>query len=102
MYVCIQKGVGAHLDNGDGLITLRLYLHRLWELCLIANFVFSCVGLFMGVKIGLLTLRDDHRLRVFEDRVLGRLFGPKRDEVIVGWRKLNNEVLQNLYTLLQV
>jgi hypothetical protein len=44
-----------------------------------------------------LTLREEHRLRVFENRVLRRIFGPKRDEVIVGWRKLNNERLHNLY-----
>jgi hypothetical protein len=34
---------------------------------------------------------------VFENRVLRRIFGPKRDEVIEGWRKLNNEELHNLY-----
>jgi hypothetical protein len=43
-----------------------------------------------------LTLREEHRLRVFENRVLRRIFGPKRDEVAGGWRKLNNEELQNL------
>jgi hypothetical protein len=35
---------------------------------------------------------------VFENRVLRRIFGPKRDEVIGGWRKLNNEELHNLYS----
>jgi hypothetical protein len=44
-----------------------------------------------------LTLREEHRLRVFENRVLRRIFGPKRDEVIGGWRKLHNEELHNLY-----
>jgi hypothetical protein len=44
-----------------------------------------------------LTLREEHRLRVFENRVLRGMFGPKRDEVIGGWRKLNNEELHNLY-----
>jgi hypothetical protein len=43
-----------------------------------------------------LTLRDDHRLRVFKDTVLRRIFGLKRDEVIRGWRKLHNEELHNL------
>jgi hypothetical protein len=37
-----------------------------------------------------LTLREEHRLRVFENRVLRRIFGPKRDEVTGGWRKLHN------------
>ena len=43
-----------------------------------------------------LTLREEHRLRVFENRVL-RIFGPKRDEVTESWRKLHNEELNDLY-----
>jgi hypothetical protein len=39
----------------------------------------------------------EHRLRVFENRVLRRKFGPKRDEVTGGWRELHNEELHNLY-----
>jgi hypothetical protein len=45
-----------------------------------------------------LTLREEHRLRVFENRVLLRIFGPKRDEVTGGWRKLHNEELLNLHS----
>jgi hypothetical protein len=45
-----------------------------------------------------LTLREEHRLRVFENRVLRRIFGPKRDEVTVEWRKLHNEELHDLYS----
>jgi hypothetical protein len=41
-------------------------------------------------------LREEHRLRVFENRVLRRIFGPKRDEVTGGWRKLHNEELHGL------
>jgi hypothetical protein len=44
------------------------------------------------------TLMEEHRLRVFENRVLRRIFGPKRDEVTGGWRKLHNEELHNLYS----
>jgi hypothetical protein len=51
----------------------------------------------VGAELGLLTLREEHRLRVFENRVLGRIFEPKRDEVTRGWRKLHNEELHNLY-----
>jgi hypothetical protein len=40
---------------------------------------------------------EEHRLRVFENRVLRRIFGPKRDEVIGGQRKLHNEELHDLY-----
>jgi hypothetical protein len=41
----------------------------------------------------------EHRLRVFENKVMGKIFGPKRDEVIGGWRKLHNEELHDLYCL---
>jgi hypothetical protein len=44
-----------------------------------------------------LTLREEHRLRVFENRVLRRIFGPKRDEVTGEWRKLHNGDRHNLY-----
>ena len=44
-----------------------------------------------------LTLREERRLRVFENRVLRRIFGPKRDEVTGEWRKLHNEELNDLY-----
>jgi hypothetical protein len=45
-----------------------------------------------------LTLSEEHRLRVFENRVLRRIFGPKSDEVTGEWRKLHNEELHNLYS----
>jgi hypothetical protein len=38
------------------------------------------------------------KLRVFEKRVLGRIFGPKRDGVMGGWRKMHNGELHNLYS----
>jgi len=46
-----------------------------------------------------LTLREESRLRVFENRVLRRIFGPKRDEVTGEWRKLYYEELVDLYSL---
>jgi hypothetical protein len=67
----------------------------------------------MSVKLGLsiilpmvlyecetwsLTLREEHRLRVFENMVLRRIFGLKRDEVAGSWRKLHNDELHNLYS----
>jgi hypothetical protein len=51
-----------------------------------------------GCKTWFLTLGEEHRLRVFENRVLRRMFGPKRDEVTGEWRKLHNEELHNLYS----
>jgi hypothetical protein len=51
-----------------------------------------------GCEAWSLTLRKDHRLRVYENRVLRRIFGPKRDEVTGEWRKLHNEELHILYS----
>jgi hypothetical protein len=51
-----------------------------------------------GCETRSLTLREEHRLRVFENRVLRRIFGTKRDEVTGEWRKLHNEGLHNLYS----
>jgi hypothetical protein len=45
-----------------------------------------------------LTLREEHRLRVFENRVLRRIFGPKSDEVTGECRKFLNEELRDLYS----
>jgi hypothetical protein len=45
-----------------------------------------------------LTLREEHRLRVFEDKVLRRIFASRRNEVTKDWRKLHNEELHNLYS----
>jgi hypothetical protein len=51
-----------------------------------------------GYETRSLRLREGHRLRVFENRVLRRIFGPKRDEVTLEWRKLHSEELHNLYS----
>ena len=52
----------------------------------------------MDVKIFSLTFREKHRLRVFENRVLRRIFGPKRDKVTGEWGKLHNEELNDQYS----
>jgi hypothetical protein len=51
-----------------------------------------------GCETSSLALREEHGLRVFENRVLRRIFDPKRDDVIGDWRKLHNEELHNLYS----
>jgi hypothetical protein len=51
-----------------------------------------------GCETWSLTVREEHKLRVFENRVLRRIFGPKREGVTGGWRKLHNEELHNLYS----
>jgi hypothetical protein len=68
-------------------------------LCL--YFIFKTIILpfiLYGCGTWYLTLREEHTLRVFENRVLRRIFGPKRDEVTGEWRKLHNEELRNLYS----
>jgi len=50
-----------------------------------------------GCETWSLTLREERRLRVSENRVLRRIFGPKRDEITGEWRKLHNGELNNLY-----
>jgi hypothetical protein len=51
-----------------------------------------------GCETWSLTTREKHRLRVYKNRVLRRIFGPKRDEVTEGRRKLHNEELHNFYS----
>jgi len=50
----------------------------------------------------LLKLREERRLRVFENRVLRRVFGSKREEVTGEWRKLRNEELRDLYSFANI
>jgi hypothetical protein len=54
------------------------------------------VGLY-GCETWSLTLREESRLRAFENKVLRRVFGSKGDEVTGEWRKLHNEELNDMY-----
>jgi hypothetical protein len=51
-----------------------------------------------GCEVWSLILRAEHRLRIFGNRVLRRIFGTKRDELTGDWRKLHNEELHSLYS----
>jgi hypothetical protein len=51
-----------------------------------------------GCKTWSLTLRDEHRLKVLENRVLRKKFGPKRGELTGVWRRIHNEELYDLYS----
>jgi hypothetical protein len=53
---------------------------------------------FCGCETWSATLREEHRLRVFENRILRRIFGPKAKEVTGEWRKLHSEELYILYS----
>jgi hypothetical protein len=63
----------------------------MYKTIILPLFMYDC-------KTWSLILREEHRLRVFEKRVLRRTFGSERDEVTGGWRKLLNEELLNLYS----
>ena len=67
----------------------------------ICNVIYAIIlpVVLCGCETWSLTLREERRLRVFENRVLRRVFEPKRDEVIGEWRKLHNEELSDLYSL---
>ena len=62
----------------------------------------NIIGLLLvelyGCETWSLTLREDHRLRVFENKVLRKVFGAKRDEITGEWRKLHNAELHALYS----
>jgi hypothetical protein len=55
-----------------------------------------------GCETWSLTLREEHRLRVFENRVRRKIFGPKRDEISGDWRRLYNEELYDVYSSLSI
>jgi hypothetical protein len=63
----------------------------------IRNYNFT--GFLYGCETGSLILREKLKIRVFDIRVLKRLFGPKWDEVTRGWLRLHNEHLIDLYSL---
>jgi hypothetical protein len=51
-----------------------------------------------GCETWSLSLREEHRLGLFENKVLGRIFGPKRDKATGGWKKLHGEELYDVYS----
>jgi len=68
-------------------------------MCLVLNLNHDLIlrVVLYGCKTWSLTLREKHRLVVFENRVLRRILGPKKKEMTGGWRRLYNEELHNLY-----
>jgi hypothetical protein len=83
-YCCVQNPLFSHLLSKNVKFTIykTIILH---------------VVLY-GCETWSLAVREEHKLRVFENRVLKIIFGPKRDDVIGGWRKLHNKELHNLYS----
>jgi hypothetical protein len=69
----------------------------------VKNLLSSCLLIILPVVLyrcetWSLTLRQEHRLKVLENKVMRRIFGPKRDEVSGGWRKLHSKELHDLYS----
>jgi hypothetical protein len=97
----IQEEINMRLNSGNAcyhsvhnLLSSRLLPKdikiRIYQTIILPVVLYGC-------ETWPLTLREEHRLKVFDNRVLRRVFGPKRDEVTGDWRKLHNEELHNLY-----
>jgi hypothetical protein len=96
----IQKEIKKRLNSGNACYRS---VQNLFSFCLLSKNIIirACRTIILpvvlyGCKTFSLTLREEHRLRVSENRVLRSIFGSKRDEVTGGWRKLHNEALHNL------
>jgi hypothetical protein len=72
----------------SGLLSVSVKI-RIYKTKILPVFLYGC-------ETWSLTLREEHKLRVFENRVLSRIFGPKRNGVMGRWRKLHNEELRDL------
>jgi hypothetical protein len=97
-----QEEIMGRMDSGNAcyhsdqnLLFFRLVLINLK--IRIYKTIILPVALY-GCELWTLTLREKRRLRVFENRVLRRLFGPKRDEEMGEWGKLHNDELHDLYS----
>jgi hypothetical protein len=99
---CIHEEIRSRLNSGNAcylavqnLLSSRLLSRnvkiKIYNTIILPVVLYGCETLF-------LMIREEHRLRVFENRVLRRIFGPKRDGVTGVWRKLHNEELHSLYS----
>jgi uncharacterized membrane protein len=89
----IQRDIKRRLISGNACyhsVQNLLYSRLLSKILLVVVY---------GCETWSLTLKKEHRLRSFENRVLRRIFGPKWDEVTGEWKKLQNEELRDLYSL---
>jgi hypothetical protein len=95
---CMHKEIKSRLNSGNACYhSVQSLSSRMLSMNLkvkIYKIIFMSVVLY-GCETWSLTLREEHRLRVFENRVLRRIFGPKSDEVTGGWRKLHSGELHN-------
>ena len=89
------KAGNARYHSVQNLLSSSLFSKNT-KIKLYRNIILSVV--LYGCETWSLTLREERRLRVFENRVMRRIFGPTRDEVTGEWRKLQNEELNDLYS----
>jgi hypothetical protein len=96
----MQEGIKSRLISGNAcyhLVQSLLSSHllsrnvkvKIYKTIILSVVLYEC-------ETWSLTVREEHRLRVFENRVLRRIFGAERDKVTRDWRKLHNEELHNL------
>ena len=99
---CIQEKINSRLKSGNACchsVQNLLSSSLLSKNLKIKKYRTSVLPFVLyGCEIWSLTLRKERRIRVFENRVLRRIFGPKRDEVTGEWRELHNEELNDLYS----
>ena len=95
-----QEEIKCRLEVGNScyysvqtLLSSRLH-SKIWKIKIYKTIILPVV--LCGCETWFLTLRDESRLRVFENRILRRIFGPKRD-ANGEWRRLHNEKLRSLY-----
>ena len=91
MYSCISYCLSKNCPDLSQRCNLGPHLIKIYRTIILLVVLYGC-------ETWSLTLREERRLRVFEEnRVLWRIFGPKRDEVTGEWRKLHNEGSNDLY-----
>jgi hypothetical protein len=97
---CMHKEIKSRLNSGNACCHL---VQSLLSSCLLSRNVKVKIYIILShvlyeCETWSLALRDEDGLRVFENRVLRRIFGPKRDEVMAEWRKLHSGECHNLYS----
>jgi hypothetical protein len=99
---CMHEDIKSRINSGNA--CYRLVQSLLSSRLLSGNLKVKIYKIIIlpvvlyGCETWSVTLREEHRLRVFENGVLRRIFGPKRDEVTGQWRKLHSGELHNLYS----
>ena len=95
MFVCLCEATHSLLPLGAAPFFFQFAIQKYLKIKIYRTIILRVV--LYRRETWSLTLREERRLRVFENRVLRRIFGPNRDGVTGEWRKLHNEELNDLY-----